>query len=41
MDLFRFREKHTPQTECGLSQRVSVATKGNMVSFYRQGNFIC
>ena len=38
--LFRFREKHTPQTESEPSQRVSVAVKFGMVSFYRLGNFI-
>ena len=27
MDLFRFREKYTPQKERGPSQRVSVASK--------------
>ena len=26
-DLFRFREKHTPQTECGPLQRVNAATR--------------
>ena len=41
VDLFRFREKHTPQTECGPSQRVSGAVRCGMVSFYRLGNFIC
>ena len=41
MDLFRFREDYTPQTECGPSQRVSVgALKCGMVSFYGLGNFI-
>ena len=39
--LFRFREKHTPQTMCGPSQRVSGAWKCGVVSFYRLGNFIC
>ena len=34
MDLFRFREKHTPQTECEPSQRSSAAMKCGMVSFY-------
>ena len=39
MDLFR--EKHTPQTECGPSQRVSaVALKCGVISFYGLGNFI-
>ena len=41
MDLFRFREKHTPQTVRGPSQRVSVAIECGLVSFYRLGNFIC
>ena len=41
VDLFRFREKHTSQTECGPSQRVSTAWKCGLVSFYRLGNFIC
>ena len=42
MDLFRFREKPTPQTECGPSQSVSVgASKCGMVSFHRLGNCIC
>ena len=27
LDLFRFREKHIPQTECGPLQRASVALK--------------
>ena len=31
---------HT-QTECGPSQRVSVAAKCAVVRFYRLGNFIC
>ena len=35
MDLFRFREKHSPQKDCGPSQRVSVAMKYSMVSFYQ------
>ena len=38
--LFRFREKHTPQTERGPSQRASAAVKCGVVSFYRLGNFI-
>ena len=33
VDLFRFREKHTPQTTCGPSQRASRAEKCDMVSF--------
>ena len=33
MDLFRFREKHIPQTECGPSQRASRAEKCDMVCF--------
>ena len=38
MDLFR--EKHTPQTKCGPSQRVSAAArKCGIVSFYGLGNF--
>ena len=41
MELFRFSEKHTPQTECGPFQRVNAAVKWGMVSFYRPGNFIC
>ena len=41
MDLFRFREKHTPQTEFGPFQRASVAAKCATVNFYRLGNFIC
>ena len=41
MDLFRYREKHTPQTECGPSQRANAAAKFDVVSFYRLGNFIC
>ena len=40
MDLFRFREKHTPQAECEPSKRVNVAPKFGVVSFYRLGNFI-
>ena len=40
MDLFRFKESHTPQTECGPLQRVSpAASKCGMVSFYGLGNF--
>ena len=36
-----FREKHTPQTECGPSQRVSaVALKCGVISFYELGSFI-
>ena len=34
-------EKHTPQAKCVPSQRVSVAAKCGVVSFYRLGNFIC
>ena len=30
-----FREKHTPQTECGPSQRVRKAPGYGVVSFYR------
>jgi desulfoferrodoxin (superoxide reductase-like protein) len=42
MDLLRFREKHTPQTECEPSQRVNpVAVKCGIVSFNRLENFIC
>ena len=41
MDLFRYREKHTPVTECGPLQRASKALKFGVVSFYRLGNFIC
>ena len=41
VDLFRFREKHSLQTECGPSQATSAAAKCVMVSFYRLGNFIC
>ena len=37
MDLFR--EKHTPQTEHGPSQKVRAALKYGMVSFYGLGNF--
>ena len=35
MDLFRFREKHTPHKDCGPSQRVSVAMKCGMVRFFQ------
>ena len=35
-----FREIYIPQTEYGLSQRVSTALKCGMVSFYRLDNFI-
>ena len=35
------REKRTPQTECGPSQRAHAASKFGVVSFYRLGNFIC
>ena len=38
MDLFR--EKHTPQTECGPSQKVRAALKYGTVSFYEPDNFI-
>ena len=34
MDLFTFREKHPPQTECAPSQRVSATAKYGMVSLY-------
>ena len=34
-----FREKHTPQTECGPSQKVRVAWKYGVVNFYGLGNF--
>ena len=34
-----FREKHTPETECGPSQKVRVASKHGVVSFYRLGTF--
>ena len=37
MDLFR--QKHTPQTECGLSQKVRKAPEYGVVSFYRSGQF--
>ena len=41
MDLFRVREKHAPQTECGPVQRMSVvAPKCDLVSSYELGNFI-
>ena len=33
--MLRFREKHTPETECVPSQRVGVAAKCGMVGFYR------
>ena len=35
-----FREKHTPQTECGPSQKVRVAPKYSVIGFYGLGNFI-
>jgi len=35
-----FREKHTPHTESGPSQRASVVSKCGVVSFYGLGNFI-
>ena len=38
MDLFR--EKHTPQTECGPSEKTGTALNYGMVSFYGLGNFI-
>ena len=41
VDLFRFREKHAPQTECGPLQSTSAATKFGMINFYKLGNFIC
>ena len=41
VDLFRYREKQTSQTECGPSQRAKAAMKRGMVSYYRLGNFIC
>ena len=37
MGLFRFRGKHTPQTECGPSQSGNAAVKFGVVSFYRLG----
>ena len=37
MGLFRYREKHTPQTECGPSQSGNAAVKFGVVSFYRLG----
>ena len=37
MDLFR--QKHTPQTECGPSQKGGVAPEYGVVSFYRGGSF--
>ena len=40
MDLFRYREKHTPQTECGSSQMANVTLKLGMVNYYRLGNLI-
>ena len=40
VDLFRIREKHTLQTECGPSQATSAAAKCVMVSFYRLGMLI-
>ena len=40
VDLFRFKEKHTPQTACGPLQRASLTTsKCGMVNFYGLGNF--
>ena len=41
IDLFRFREKHNPQTVCGPSQRASTVLKLGMRGFYRLSNFIC
>ena len=41
MDLFRYREKRTPQTECGPTQRANAAAKFGVVRFYRLGDFIC
>ena len=38
--LILFREKHTPKTEGGPSQKVSVALKCGVVSFYGMDNFI-
>ena len=38
MDLFR--EKHTPQTECGPSEKIGTALNCGMVSFYGLGNSI-
>ena len=35
-----FREKHTAQTEHGLSQKVRVTSKYGVVRFYGLGNFI-
>ena len=32
-----FRGKHTPQTECGLSEKVRMAPGYGVVSFYRSG----
>ena len=40
MDLFRYRENHTPQTGYGPLQRESAAVKCGEVSFYRLVNFI-
>ena len=41
MDLFRFREKYTPQIECGPSQRASAVTSVAWLLFIRLGNLIC
>ena len=42
MDLFRFRETHTPpQTDSGPLQSVRAAVKGGVLSFYGLNNFIC
>ena len=38
--LILFREKHTPQTQGGPLQKVSVALKCGVVSFYGMDNFI-
>ena len=38
MDLFR--EKHTPQRECGPSQKARTAPGHGAVSFYRGGYFL-
>ena len=39
MDLFR--EKHTPQTQCGLSQKARErASKHGMFSFHGLGGFV-
>ena len=35
-----FREKHTPQTECGPSREVRAASPCGVVSFYGLGNFL-